>query len=71
MSGDIPLFRIMGPLQPTLSGPEIATRVHDAITADTASHGGEAPTLGDRPFASAYLSGHMARLMAGHQQAIL
>lgn len=71
MSSSIPLFRMMGPLQPTLSGPEIAQRVREAIVKEADTPTEEQAMLAVRPFASTYLAGHFARLLAGHDKAIL
>jgi hypothetical protein len=68
----------MGPLQPVLSGPEIAERVREAVQADESSSSppeeeqeARRRKLASRPFAATYLAGHLARRLAGHQQAIL
>lgn len=71
MSGAIPLHRIMGPLQPLLSGPEIAQRVQDIVTKDAPSSEDADAMLRARPFTWSYLMGHFGRMLAGHKQAIL
>lgn len=57
-------MRVIGTLEPILSGPDIAQRVREQVLQDGA-------TLQDRPAARTYLAGHMARMFAGHEKDIL